>query len=145
MLPKLQLSAGPATIEQPASLVAVSIDQLIPPPLGSASESVTPVAVAVADVFFTTIRKPIWSPAFTVPASAVLVTLRLGATTVIVSEPVTGGWLSAFAVAVFGYVPALAPLVELATWSETLAPETRSPSEQVSVCVGGEPPIEQLP
>src|SRR5882724_3407061 len=99
MLPKVQLSAGPATIEQPESLFAASIDQLTPAPSGSESESVTPVAVAVGDVFFTTILKPIWSPAFTVPASAVLVTLRLGATTVIVSEPVTGGWLSAFAVA----------------------------------------------
>ena len=65
-----------ATIEQPGSDPAATL-QLTPVPLGRRSEIVTLRAIP-GPAFETVIEKPIWSPADTVAASAVFVTLSAG-------------------------------------------------------------------
>src|SRR6478736_2844428 len=70
-VPQLQVST-PAEIEQPVSLLAASIDQLVPALTGSVSVTVTPRA-SPAPEFVAVTRNPIWSPALTVALSAVLV------------------------------------------------------------------------
>src|SRR5882724_11119649 len=113
--PRVQLSVcGEPPIEQLPWLGCEAIDQLTPEPPGSGSPSVTLLAVPVpvALEFETLIVKPIASPAFTVPVSAVFATVRLGHWTVIeacgdVAEPS----LSAVAVAVLLYVPQLTAVV----------------------------------
>jgi len=71
-LPKLQESV-PVAIVQPASEPAASIVHDVPPFVGSVSVTETPVAVPTP-LFVTVMRNPIGWPAFTVAASAVLVT-----------------------------------------------------------------------
>src|SRR6476646_10210124 len=63
--PKSQVST-PVVIEQPASLLAASIDQSSPPLVGRLSVTVTPCAVPVP-LFVTSTVNPMFSPAFTVP------------------------------------------------------------------------------
>ena len=94
------------TIEQP--LTAGLIDQLMPAPVGSASLSVTPVAVP-GPLLFSVIVKPMLLPAFTLAASAVFVICRLGHCTVTDALAVTGR--SRTSVAVLLYVPQLAAVV----------------------------------
>src|SRR6266576_1822207 len=63
--PKSQVRT-PLVIEQPASLLAASIDQSSPPFVGSVSVTVTPCAVP-APLLVTSTVNPMLSPAFTVP------------------------------------------------------------------------------
>src|SRR6478672_5956296 len=67
------------------------IDQSTPLPAGSGSFSTTALAVPVpsAAEFDTVTVKPIESPVFTGDASAVLVIVRLGASTTIVADACT--------------------------------------------------------
>ena len=88
------------------------IDQLTPEPVGSGSFSMTERRARAA-ALPTVIVKPIVEPASTGGASAVLVIVRLGASTTIVADACTEPVLVADAVAVFGYVPALATVVAL--------------------------------
>ena len=81
--------AGPEAFDQPATVR----------PVGNGSDNVTSLAKP-GPPLATVIVKPIGSPAFTVAASAVLVTVRLGALQVIVAEAVASGAFDACAVAV---------------------------------------------
>jgi hypothetical protein len=65
----------PPLIEQVAGPLVLAIDHVTPDPLGSGSFTVTPVADP-APVFFRVTTKPIWEPAGTEAASAVLVIVR---------------------------------------------------------------------
>src|SRR5689334_9653444 len=110
MVPRSQLSTWLPTAPlmlQPAG--AVSIDQSTPLPAGSGSFTVTPNAVPVPSAFeFDTMTvNPIWSPAATGVASAVLVIERSGGSTTTVASSCTDGAFDADAVAVLLYVPAL--------------------------------------
>src|SRR5439155_861479 len=81
-----------------------AIEQLRAGQEGNGSLIVTPVdePVPAALELETVIVNPIWDPAETVAASAVLESDRSGHWTVVVSEAVTSAWLVAEAVAVFG-------------------------------------------
>src|SRR4051812_3014245 len=107
--------AAPVIEHDPGPAYAGLIDQLTPFPPGSGSLSVTDFAVPVpgAPEFDTVTENPIGSPVFTGVASATLAIDRCGASTTIVAEAFTEGWLVAAAVAVFGYAPALAAVVAL--------------------------------
>jgi len=144
--PKLQLSDwGLPEIEQ-AGLAGLT-DQLIPLPVGSASESVTALAVLVpaAPLFVTVIVKPMLVPALTLAASATLVIERAGHCTVVEAEAVTGGLFVACAEAAFGYVAQLAKVVPLTTCTLNELPAARVATEQLSVWgLGAVPAIEQL-
>ena len=112
-------------------------------PVGSASESVTLVAVPVpaAELLLTVIVKPMLLPALTVAASAVFVIERLGHWTVVEALAVTWAWLVAWADAVLLYVLQLALVVELVTWMLTLPFWARSPRLQESVLLVIEHPV----
>ena len=100
--PKLQVRVslgGLPPIEQ-FGLSGLSV-QSMPLPPGSASESVTPVAVPVPTLL-TVMLKPMGLPALTEGASAVLTIRRSGQLIRIVAWACTCGWLVACAVAVFG-------------------------------------------
>jgi hypothetical protein len=107
--PKEQLNVLPAMLQFGLSGLS---DQLMPVPVGSGSDNVTPVAVPTP-LFLTVIVKPIWSPALTVALSAVLVISRPGQFTVVEADACTCGLLAALALAVFGYVAQLANTVGL--------------------------------
>src|SRR4051812_33531647 len=96
--PKLHDNVSLA-IEQP--VLAGSIDQLTPEPVGNGSLRVTPFAVPWP-AFDTVIANPISSPATTTSSSAVLVIVRVGASTTIVADALIDGWFAAAAVAMFG-------------------------------------------
>src|SRR5262249_47069858 len=133
--PHLQLSVcGLGELAHPAR--GASDLQLIPLPVGSASESVTALAVPVpaAPLFVTVIVKPMLVPALTLAASATLVIERAGHCTVVEAEAVTGGRLVACPVAVVGEGAQLANLVRLVTCTLAEAPGARSPKLQLSVC-----------
>ena len=124
------------------------ITQLTPVPAGNGSFSDTfvavPVVLLVPGLVMATV-KPIWLPALTVPMSALLATIMFGASTTMVALAFTLGALVDEAVAVFGYVPALAAVVTLEIWIELLAPLAMSPKLQPSTWVPTGPVIEQLP
>ena len=120
-----------------------AIDQLIPGPLGSGSVNASPVADAPAPLPFVAVSvNPIVPPAATVGASAVLVSVSAGHTTVVVASAMAVDAFVAVAVAVFEYVPQLVLVVALVTWTDALAPGGRLSAVQVKVL--GCPPIEQL-
>ena len=108
MSPKVQLStwfgAAPLMVQLPWPLYAGSIVQLTPSPAGSGSFSVTFLAAPVpsAPLLPTVIAKPIESPALTVSAFAVLVTVKDGAWTTMHALSCTVGELLADANAVLG-------------------------------------------
>src|SRR5437870_4061341 len=107
MSPRVQLKVwvgAVPVIEQLPWAGPVLIDQLTPDPPGSGSLTVTERATPVpaAPELATETVNPIRSPALTVPASAVLVTVSPGHCTVIVAPPVASAPLAAEAVAVLG-------------------------------------------
>src|SRR5262245_8145694 len=99
--PNAQVSVLAAMPQLPGPAYAGLIDQLMPEPVGSGSESVAECATPVPELL-TVIVKPMSSPALTVGASAVFVTVRFGQLTVIVADASTEFELVAEAVAVFG-------------------------------------------
>ena len=96
--PSAQVSVF-AVIEQPG--VAGLIDQSTPAPVGSGSFRTTERA-SPGPLLPTMIVNPIAEPASTVVASAVLLIVRLGASTTIVADSCTESAFVADAVAVFG-------------------------------------------
>src|SRR5712691_1558505 len=85
--------------------VWLAIDQEMPEPVGSGSLMLTPVAVPVpaAPELATVTVNPIWDPAETETASAVLVSETFGHWTVVEAEDgAIEPWLVAEAVAVLG-------------------------------------------
>ena len=99
MMGRLQVSV-PAAMLQPGT--GGLMLQMMPAPAGSTSVTWTLVAGAVP-VLVTVIVKPIWSPAFTVVASAALAICKAGAqVTLIVACACTTGWLVACAEAILG-------------------------------------------
>src|SRR5690349_18365543 len=111
----------------------------MPVPVGSGSLIVTPVATP-GPTFVTVTVKPIASPAFTVGASAVLLTCRPGHCTLTDAFACTCGLFVACALAVFGYVAQLANAVGLVTCTEAEPPVPRSPKLQLRVLVVIEQP-----
>src|SRR5579872_2055411 len=107
MLPNEQLSVCevvPVIWHWPGPEYAGLIDQVTSVPAGSGSERVTPVAVPVPEApeLETETVKPIGVPALTLAASADLVMLRAGASTLVTAVEWIGlGMLVAVAVAVF--------------------------------------------
>jgi hypothetical protein len=136
--------AEPVTPHVPCPPYAGLIDQLTPLPPGSGSSSVTDRATPGPE-FPTTTVNPMLSPALTVASSAALLIVRCGARTTIVAESCTDPVFEADAVAVFGYVPALAAVVALAMWTEIDAPGAMSPNEHDNVWLGAVPVIEHDP
>ena len=132
MSPKEQFNVPEAIEHVPGPAYAGSIDQLMPLPAGNGSDNDTAVAVP-APVFPTVIVKPMFVPALTDAASAVLVIVRAGQLTVVDADACTEPVLVADAVAVFGYVAQLANEVALVTCTEADAPGPMSPNEHDSV------------
>ena len=69
----------------------------------------------------------------------------VGAITLVVAVACTGGPFVGVAVAVFGYLPALAAVVSLTMWTDAVSPGAMSPRAQVSTWLGADPVIEQVP
>src|SRR5207249_3203932 len=113
-------------------------------PPGSGSPSVTLLALPGPPLLTVTV-KPIGSPALTDAASAVLVTVRLGALTRMLAVPVLSALLLALPVAVLAYVPALLVLVALVTSTLLVAPLAGWPTLQPRLFVGSFPVTAQVP
>src|SRR5262245_32144262 len=151
MSPKLHANiwfgAAPEMSHVPGPEYPGLIDQLTPSPAGSGSERVTDRAmpVSLASLFETVTVKPIGFPASTGVASAVLVIASSGARTTIVADASTSGWLAADAVAVFGYVPALAAVVLLRMCTDAESPGAMSPKLHESDWLGAPPVMSHVP
>jgi hypothetical protein len=132
MSPNEQLNVFDAIAHVPGPAYAGLIDHAIPEPVGSGSESVTAFAVPAPE-FPTVIVKPMFSPAFTAPASAVLSIVSAGQLTVVEADACTEPVFVADAVASFGYVAQLANDVALVMCTDADAPGAMSPNEQCNV------------
>jgi hypothetical protein len=142
MSPKLHVRV-PLLIAQPAA--GGLIDHAIPAPVGRASLSDTDFAVP-GPALLTVIVNPMFDPALTDAASAVLVIERFGHCTMI--DACAGGTaplLLAATVAELLYVPQLARTVGLEMWTDAEAPLASDPTVQPRVWLPTAPVIAHVP
>src|SRR3990172_6062938 len=133
MSPKSHVSVPPL-ISQNSSPVPPSIDHSRPSLVASTSVRTTSLAVP-GPALATVIRNPTWSAASTVSSSAVLVTEMPGHSTTMSADEVLFWVFASFValtVAVLCRTPQSSASVTPVTWIVRIAPDARSPKEQLS-------------